>query len=218
MYKTTISLSKEGVPYIAFSSFATLILAILSFKMPTILALVVTFFIMHFFRDPERVIPREYGVIVAPADGKVFTVETALEPITGVNKTRISIFMNIFDVHVNRSPVNGNIDRIVYKKGQFSNALRDSSSVNNERNIICIKDENEKIWTIVQVAGILARRIVCWGEEQDQVLRGQRIGLIKFGSRVDLYLPEGYDIMVSKGEKVFAGQSTMAKISENQHT
>jgi len=201
---------KEGIPFILFFAFCTLIFALIDFKILSILFLAMTFFVLNFFRDPERYPPYEENVVVSPADGRVVEIKKVLDPISNIEKSRISIFMNIFNVHVNRSPVSGEIKEIKYIPGKFFNAELDKSSEKNERNLINIKSEQGD-FTVVQIAGLIARRIVCWVKKGDKVLIGQRIGMIKFGSRVDLYIPSGYEIEVHKGDKVIAGQTILAK-------
>jgi phosphatidylserine decarboxylase len=211
MYKPSIGLSLEGLPFIFFTTIATLTFALLDCWFMATVLLVALFFVLNFFRDPERVVPQEPGVAVSPADGKVIKVETMRDPMTGEDRTAICVFMNVFNVHVNRMPVAGRIARISYFGGKFLNASFDKASSDNERNSLLIEDGDGRSWTMVQIAGLIARRIICWGEQGDALVRGQRFGLIKFGSRVDLYLPAEYEPIVRIGDKVFAGQSIMAR-------
>ena len=211
MHKPSIGLSLEGLPFIFLTTVATLTFAVLGCWFMAALLLVALFFVLNFFRDPERVIPQEPGLAVSPADGKVIKVETMRDPMTGEDRTTVCVFMNVFSVHVNRVPVEGRISRISYFGGKFINASFDKASTDNERNAVLVEDLDGKTWTVVQIAGLIARRIICWGEEGDSLKRGQRFGLIKFGSRVDLYLPAGYEPSVRIGEKVFAGQSILAR-------
>jgi len=211
MYKPSIGLSLEGLPFIFFTTIATLTFALLDCWFMATVLLVALFFVLNFFRDPERVVPQEQGVAVSPADGKVIKVETMRDPLTGEDRTAICVFMNVFNVHVNRMPVAGRIARISYFGGKFLNASFDKASTDNERNSLLIEDGDGRSWTMVQIAGLIARRIICWGEEGDSLVRGQRFGLIKFGSRVDLYLPAEYEPVVRIGDKVFAGQSILAR-------
>jgi phosphatidylserine decarboxylase len=211
MHKPTIGLSLEGMPFIFLTAVATLAFALLGCWFMTLLLLAVLFLVLNFFRDPERVIPQEPGVAVSPADGKVIKVETMRDPLTGEDRTAICVFMNVFNVHVNRVPVAGRIARISYFGGKFLNASFDKASSDNERNAVLIEDKDGNSWTMVQIAGLIARRIICWAEEGDELGRGQRFGLIKFGSRVDLYVPSGYGPSVRVGEKVFAGQTILAR-------
>jgi phosphatidylserine decarboxylase len=211
MHKPSIGLSLEGLPFVFFTAVATLTFALLDCWFMATVLLVVLFLVLNFFRDPERVVPQEPGVAVSPADGKVIKVETMPDPLTGEDRTAICVFMNVFNVHVNRMPVAGRIARIAYFGGKFVNASFDKASTDNERNSLLIEDGDGKTWTMVQIAGLIARRIICWGEEGDTLGRGQRFGLIKFGSRVDLYIPTDYESTVRSGEKVFAGQTVLAR-------
>ncbi|MBE1425744.1 phosphatidylserine decarboxylase [Desulfomicrobium macestii] len=211
MHKPSIGLSLEGLPFIFFTAMATLTFALLDCWFMATVLLVALFFVLNFFRDPERVVPQEPGVAVSPADGKVIKVETMRDPMTGEDRTAVCVFMNVFNVHVNRMPVAGRIARISYFGGKFLNASFDKASTDNERNSLLIEDGDGRSWTMVQIAGLIARRIICWGEEADSLGRGQRFGLIKFGSRVDLYLPAEYEPTVRIGDKVFAGQSILAR-------
>lgn len=218
MRQSSPGLAKEGLPYIGLGAFVTLILAVLGWAAPTVIALVLTVLTLNFFRDPERVTPREPGLAVAPADGKIVFIGSAVDPATGQVRTKVSIFMNVFNVHVNRSPVAGRVEKITYFPGKFLNAALDKASEDNERNQFRIVDEHGHGWTAVQIAGLVARRIVCWAEEGDEVARGQRIGLIKFGSRVDLYLPDAYEVRVTKGQQTCAGLTVMAGLKVQTNT
>lgn len=211
MHKPSIGLSLEGLPFVFFTAMATLTFALLDCWFMATLLLVVLFLVLNFFRDPERVVPQEPGLAVSPADGKVIKVETMRDPMTGEDRTAVCVFMNVFNVHVNRMPVAGRIARIAYFGGKFVNASFDKASTDNERNTLLIEDEGGRSWTMVQIAGLIARRIICWSEEGDTLSRGQRFGLIKFGSRVDLYIPTDYEAVVRSGEKVFAGQTVLAR-------
>lgn len=218
MRKPSPGICPEGLPMILYTGFATLILALIQWKLLAVLLLLATFLVLHFFRDPERVVPAQEGIAVSPADGKIVALETRAEPFSKEMRHKVSIFMNVIDVHVNRSPVQGQVQRIEYIPGKFLNASLDKSSRDNERNLLQIEDQQGGQWTIVQIAGLLARRIVCRAQEEDQLQRGQRLGLIKFGSRVDLYLPQGYECQVAKGDKVLAGQTILARAKQNAET
>jgi len=211
MHKPSIGLSLEGLPFIFLTTVATLTFALIGCWVMAVILLVALFFVLNFFRDPERVVPQDPGAAVSPADGKVIKVETMRDPLTGEDRTAICVFMNVFNVHVNRMPVAGRISRIVYFGGKFINASFDKASEDNERNAMLVEDADGRNWTMVQIAGLIARRIICWGEEGDSLSRGQRFGLIKFGSRVDLYIPSEYSPTVRIGEKVFAGQTVLAR-------
>jgi phosphatidylserine decarboxylase len=211
MRKPTPGVCPEGYPLIGLSSLTTLTLAVLELTIPALAALALTVFCVYFFRDPPRVVPSKPEAAVAPADGKVILVDLAEDPLSGEERFKISIFMNVFNVHVNRSPVQGRVQSIMYIPGKYLNASLNKASADNERNMLQIDDSEGRTWTLVQIAGLVARRIVCRVEEGDAVGRGQPFGLIKFGSRVDLYLPHGYDPIISKGDKVFAGQTVLAR-------
>lgn len=213
MKQRTFGFAREGVPFTALSALLTLMLAILGCATGSALMFVVTALVAHFFRDPERVVPRDPSVAVSPADGKVCKVGAAKDPFTGQERKVVCVFMNVFNVHVNRSPVAGEVQQMRYYPGKFFNASLDKASEDNERLALSLRGVEGGEWTVVQIAGLVARRIVCWAEEGDELARGQRFGLIKFGSRLDLYLPDAYEVCVNVGEKVFAGQSILAKRS-----
>lgn len=214
MHKPSIGLSLEGIPFVFLTTIATLTFAFLGCWIVSSLLLIVLFLVLNFFRDPERVIPQDAHVAVSPADGKVIKITTMPDPLTGEDRTAICVFMNVFNVHVNRMPVAGRVARISYFGGKFVNASFDKASTDNERNAVLVEDAEGKTWTMVQIAGLIARRIICWAEAGDSLARGQRFGLIKFGSRVDLYIPNNYEAAVRIGEKVFAGQTVLARKSE----
>lgn len=214
MRQSSFSVCKEGAPYIGLGVFITVVLAVLGWSFLTMIALIATALTLNFFRDPERVTPQAPGLVIAPADGKVVFVGLAADPATGQMRQKVSIFMNVFNVHVNRAPVAGKVERIAYFPGKFLNASLDKASEENERNQVQIIDPEGRAWTVVQIAGLIARRIVCWAEEGDEVDRGQRIGLIKFGSRVDLYLPDAYELCVRLHQRTCAGSTIMAKLKD----
>jgi phosphatidylserine decarboxylase len=174
-----------------------------------IIPLLLAAFFGWFFRDPERAIPGEPGLVVSPADGKV----TAIAPYSpgGESRVRISIFLNVFNVHVNRSPIGGTIREVQYQKGKFGNAMSAASSDVNEQNIVTVHGEGTTI-QFKQIAGLLARRIVFTKKVGDNVERGQRIGLIKFGSRVDVILPANAEVRVKLGDPVAGGSSVIARL------
>ncbi len=211
MRTASIGVAPEGARIIALAAFATITAALLGWAWITILAFLGTVFCMHFFRDPERVIPQGAGVVVSPADGRVIRIGAARDPHTGENRTCVCVFMNVFNVHVNRMPVSGVVEAITYHPGRFINASLDKASEHNERCVLHLEDENGAPWTMVQIAGLVARRIVCRAEAGDRLQRGERFGVIKFGSRVDLYLPDDYRVTVTVGDKVLAGQSVLAR-------
>jgi phosphatidylserine decarboxylase len=170
-------------------------------------ALVVALFLLWFFRDPERVIPHAPGALVSPADGKVTHLSQTVED--GCPYHRISIFLSVFDVHVNRSPISGVIREVRYKKGKFLNAMSAASAEENEQNIVTVEGEGQTV-VFKQIAGLIARRIVFTKKASDRVERGERIGMIKFGSRVDVFVPCSGTIQVKVGDKVKGGSSVLA--------
>jgi phosphatidylserine decarboxylase len=173
-----------------------------------ILVLLLAAFVAFFFRNPRREIPSDPRVIVSPADGRVVKVERV------GNVTRLSIFLSIFNVHVNRSPIAGRIEAIDYRRGKFKAAFNHSASVENERNVIMVTQGNIKL-VFTQIAGLIARRIVCWKKVGDTVGKGELIGLIRFGSRVDVLFPAGTDVTVEKGARVRGGSTPIGIIRGN---
>lgn len=176
------------------------------------LPLLLAAFFLWFFRDPERTIPAGAGAIVSPADGKVTDVVTV--EVNGEPRVRISIFLSVFDVHVNRSPITGIIRDVRYKKGQFHNAMGAGTSEDNEQNIVTVEGEGQTL-VFKQIAGLLARRIVFTKEAGERVERGERIGMIKFGSRVDVIMIEGARLAVKTGDRVRGGASLLATMAAN---
>lgn len=170
-------------------------------------------FFLWFFRDPERVVPSGEGLIVSPADGKVTDVSAT--QLNGVPCTRISIFLNVFNVHVNRSPISGVIKSAVYQKGQFGNAMSESSAANNEQNIVTMEGEGMTV-VFKQIAGVLARRIVFNHKPGETLVRGQRVGLIKFGSRTDVIFPQPAEIKVKVGDHVAGASTVLAQVAVPQ--
>ena len=166
-------------------------------------------FFLWFFRDPERVIPAAAGAVVSPADGKVTDVSTV--ELESGTRTRISIFLSVFDVHVNRSPIAGVIREVRYQRGQFRNAMGAASAQHNEQNIVTVEGEGQTV-VFKQIAGLLARRIVFTGKVGDVVKRGERVGMIKFGSRVDILLAAAAAVQVKVGDRVKGGSSVLASL------
>jgi phosphatidylserine decarboxylase len=163
-------------------------------------------FVLNFFRDPERTIPNEEGVIVSPGDGKIVKIIEEKDPMLDEPYRRVSIFLNVFNVHVQRIPVGGRIEQVKYNKGKFLNAASHKASLANEQNAMIIDTGKQKV-LVKQIAGLIARRIVCWAKEGDNYSLGQRYGLIRFGSRVDLFLPLSAEVKVSLGDHVSGGTS-----------
>jgi phosphatidylserine decarboxylase len=205
---------REGVPFIAAFALVSLVLFWLWSPLGWLGAMA-TLWCGYFFRDPERVTPIREGIIVAPADGRVSRVANAVPPkeleLGERPLPRISIFMSVFDCHVNRSPLAGKIERIVYHHGAFLSADLDKASENNERNSFVIVAANGRIG-VVQIAGLIARRIVCFVRAGATLRAGERIGMIRFGSRVDLYLPDGVRALVAEGQTAIAGETILADL------
>jgi len=168
-------------------------------------------FTLQFFRDPQRIVPLGKDLVISPADGRIVVVEKAHDPYANREALKISVFMNVFTVHSNRCAVSGLIKQVTYFPGKFFNASIDKASTENERNAVVI-DANGKIVTLVQIAGLVARRILCYIHVNDRVKRGERYGFIRFGSRVDVYLPLEAEPLVSVGEKVFATNTALARL------
>jgi phosphatidylserine decarboxylase len=203
-----------GYPLIFGSAFVTLIFAVLGLTVLALIGLVATLFICGFFRDPDRVIPEKHGAVVSPADGKVIFVGSVKDNPFVIGETvKISIFMSVFNVHVNRIPFAGRIKAVQYNPGEFFSANLDKASKKNEHNAVVLEADRGKEICFVQIAGLIARRIICGVQPGDQVLRGQRFGIICFGSRLDVYLPGDSDVTVTVGEKVQAGTSILGKMS-----
>lgn len=170
----------------------------------------------YFFRDPKRSVPLAPGVIVSPADGVVSLIEPAVPPAElGMGPealTRISVFMNVFNCHVNRAPIEGRVAAIAYRPGKFLNASLDKASADNERNSLCIELSDGRKIAVVQIAGLVARRIVCFVQQGKALNTGERFGLIRFGSRLDVYLPDGVHPMVALGQTMVAGETVLADL------
>jgi phosphatidylserine decarboxylase len=192
-----------GLPPLALGAAALF----LRWTIPGIFLLFLAAFIFYFFRDPERIIPADPGAIVSPADGRVVVVTD--EENAGRPGKRMSIFLAIWNVHVNRSPATGTISNMNYHPGKFSAAMRASASTDNEQNVINLATDAGQI-TFKQIAGLIARRVVCWKKPGDRVARGERIGLVRFGSRADLWLPSDSQLLVKVGDHVKGGSSIVA--------
>ena len=192
---------------------------LLYLTMPTVLVTTgffLTFFVLWFFRDPERDTPQDLNLIISSADGKVCLIDEAYPPeelsMEAEKMKRICVFMNVFNVHVNRSPIQGRVENIVYKKGQFLNASLDKASDKNERSSLILNSENGAKIIVVQIAGLIARRILSFISSSDQLNQGERFGLIRFGSRVDIYMPLDAVEKCKVGDKVVAGESILAAL------
>jgi phosphatidylserine decarboxylase len=208
-------IAHEGYPFIIFSLVVTVFVAILGRNCwLIILFTLITSFIIWFFRNPERSFQDEEKVLISPADGKVIKIENV--EVNGTISGRfkkISIFMNVFSVHVNRATCSGKVEAINYHEGKFLSANLDKASQDNERNEVMIRTEDGRSVWMVQIAGLIARRIVCWVSVGTTIKKGERFGLIRFGSRVDVYLPEDSIISVKLKDKVKAGQTSLGYLS-----
>ncbi len=208
---------REGYPFIAAFALATIVLGWIWSPL-FYLGLALTVWCALFFRDPKRVIPVSNDLVVSPADGRISHVGKVTPPaelkLGDAPMLRVSIFMNVFNCHVNRAPMRGKIDRIVYTSGSFLNAELDKASLQNERNGLVIDSDHGEIG-VVQIAGLVARRIVCWVEEGDELTSGERFGLIRFGSRLDVYLPDTANPAVALGQTSIAGETVLARFDKD---
>ncbi len=203
----------EGYKFLVIAGIITIVFYIFS-NFLGLIGLVLTIWVYYFFRDPERVIIDNDNYLVSPADGEVIKVEEVDGPkelgLENKKFKKISVFMNVFDCHVNRTPCAGRIEEILYKPGKFVNASLDKASEDNERNYLKIKDPNNNDIIVVQIAGLVARRIVCESNKDQELKQGDRIGMIRFGSRADIYY-ENYEPLVKVGQKAISGETLLAK-------
>lgn len=207
--KRWFPIASEGFPFIAGATFVTVYLAALGLGLGALFFFAVTLFVVWFFRDPARVIPDEHGAVICPADGKVVEVGLVGQQFGVESALKISVFMSVFNVHVNRIPVNGTVTDIAYRSGKFFSANLNKASQDNERNAVFLDIGGGRKLVVVQIAGLIARRIVCHIQKGDRLTAGQRFGIICFGSRVDCYLPPEVTPAVSVGDKVLAGTSVL---------
>ena len=211
MEKSYPIIAKEGWLFLAIAFFASTLLTYIQNPLSWI-AWIVTLFILQFFRDPLRTKPSKKNVILSAADGKVIAIEKMTNPYTNKSSVKVSVFMNVFNVHSNKCPVDGKILEKYYFPGKFLNAALSKASQENERCAITIQTKEKKIITCVQIAGLIARRILCYKDKGDEVKAGERYGFIKFGSRVDLYLPTNASIKVNLGQTVKNTETIIAEI------
>ena len=206
-------LHKEGYRFLAIAAVATFIFLLIS-KFFGIISLIITIWVYYFFRDPERFPINDENYLLSPADGVISQITELNGPqelgLDNKKYTRVSIFMNVFDCHVNRVPSSGKIEKIFYKPGEYLNASLDKASEKNERNYVKMSSKNGDELILVQIAGLIARRIVCEKKENDEIKQGDRFGMIRFGSRVDLYF-ENYQLMVNTNQKTIAGETILAR-------
>jgi phosphatidylserine decarboxylase len=211
--RSHIPVAREGIPFVLMFAFATLILAILGCSFLAGLLLVLTLLVGHFFRDPERVLSADDRDLASPADGKVILIEKVDG--TCFSQTpclKISIFMSVLDVHVNRIPLAGTVRGVHYRKGRFLAAQTTRATRENEQNWVWIQSDAGVDVVLTQVAGLIARRIVCWPAVGDRVMQGERFGLIRFGSRLDVYVPEESETLVARGDHVYAGETILCRL------
>ena len=205
-------IAREGWPFLAISFFASLLAhSFLGFAW-ALPFWVISLFILQFFRDPAREIPDDPRAVLSPADGRVVAVEKVRDPYLQRDALKISVFMNVFNVHSNRSPVDGTVKQRWYHAGSFLNAALDKASLENERNALWLQTRGGADITCVQVAGLIARRILCYVEQGAGLERGQRYGFIRFGSRVDVYLPPDAEVKAALGDKVYATETILARL------
>lgn len=211
-----VPIHREGRPFIIIFLVTTLLLWWLWTPL-VVLGLFLTCWCIYFFRDPERVIPTRKGLVISPADGVVQMIEEAVPPseldMGETPLTRVSVFMNVFNVHVNRIPTDGKITRLAYRPGKFVNASLDKASIDNERQAVRMETEDGQEIAFVQIAGLVARRILCSLANDQSVRAGERFGMIRFGSRVDVFLPEGVTPMVCVGQTTIAGETVLADLT-----
>jgi len=211
----------EGRKFVGIFAAITLLLFLISSILGWI-GVGLTIWCYYFFRDPIRITPERDGLIVSPADGIVSLIEKAVPPeelgMPDMPLTRVSVFMSVFNCHVNRAPIAGKITAIAYRPGKFFNASLDKASSDNERNGLCIEMSDGRQLAVVQIAGLVARRIVCFSSEGDMLRTGERFGLIRFGSRLDVYLPDGLNPMVSLGQTMIAGETVLADLAASEPT
>ncbi len=215
-----VPVHREGWRFIAIFAAVTLLLFWLNLGPLGWIGVIATLWCAYFFRDPERVTPLRTGLVISPADGQVSSIEQVVPPpeldMARDAVTRISVFMNVFDVHVNRAPIDGTLKRIAYVPGKFINAELDKASEDNERQAFTLELSDGRLVGVVQIAGLIARRIVKFVNQGDHLVAGQRFGLIRFGSRVDVYLPQGTSSRVIKGQRCVAGETILAELGVDQ--
>jgi len=208
-----IPFAKEGIPFVMAAVGVTLLAGWLGWTIVAVGAAILTLFVSWFFRNPYRVVPQGPRLIVAPGDGKVIAIEEEFEPRFIKDRSiRLTIFLNVFDVHINRIPCEGVVEEVQYQPGQFLVASRPDASLRNEQNALMIQTVQGAKVLCVQVAGLIARRIVCWISSGDRAVRGERFGLIRFGSRMDTFLPVGTVINVAVGDRVKGGETILGEL------
>jgi phosphatidylserine decarboxylase len=208
-----VPFAKEGIPFIAVPAGVTLLTGWLGWPVVACVGAIATLFSAWFFRNPARVIPQSPNLVVAPGDGKVIAIEEEFEPrYLKERSVRVTIFLNVFDVHINRMPCDGMIEDMQYQPGLFLVASKPEATLRNEQNAVMIKTHEGTKVLCVQVAGLIARRIVCWVSPRERAIRGERYGLIRFGSRMDTFLPMGTKLRVTVGERVKGGETILGEL------
>ncbi|MDG1997073.1 MAG: phosphatidylserine decarboxylase [Emcibacteraceae bacterium] len=209
-----VPIHREGHKFIGIFAVVTFLFFLMDLDFLVFVGVILTIWCAYFFRDPERITPQKEGLIIAPADGVVQTVKSSVPPaeleMGEETCTRVTIFMNVFDVHVNRVPVDGKILRQAYTPGKYLNASLEKACEDNERHALLMETPSGNQVGFVQIAGLVARRILCWAEDGKEMKAGERFGLIRFGSRVDVYLPKGVNAIVSVGQTAIAGETVLA--------
>lgn len=208
-------IAREGWPFLAISVAASLAVTYVAGWLWALPLWLISLFVLQFFRDPARAVPDTPDIVLSPADGRVVVVERTQDPYLKRDALKVSVFMNVFNVHSNRSPVDGAIAGVWYHAGKFLNAALSKASLENERNALWIKTDSGHDITCVQVAGLIARRILCYVKQGERLNRGQRYGFIRFGSRLDIYLPPTAVVKVSIGDTAVAGETVLAGLPPN---
>ncbi len=220
MTSSLAPIHREGYPFVLAAAAVTLLLFVVGLDPLAWAAVVVTLWCAYFFRDPERVTPTREGLVISPADGRVSAISQVLPPpeldLPHETHTRISVFMNVFDVHVNRAPLAARITKLTYVPGAFVNAELDKASEDNERQALTLERDDGSRIGVVQIAGLVARRIVKFVDEDERLTAGQRFGLIRFGSRVDVYLPKAVAPLVCVGQRAVAGETVLADFTAGE--
>ncbi len=215
-----VPIHREGYRFVGIFAAVTLVLFWLGLTVLAWIAVLLTLWCAYFFRDPERVTPLRDGLVISPADGRISAIEEVIPPaeldLAREPVTRISVFMNVFDVHVNRSPIDATIRRIAYVPGLFLNADLDKASLGNERQALTLETAGGRLIGVVQIAGLVARRIVKFVNDGEHLAAGQRFGLIRFGSRVDVYLPKGVKAHACLGQRAIAGETVLADLDATE--
>lgn len=214
-----VPIAREGRPFVAIGVVLALVLIWLG-PWTGAAGIALAGWVAYFFRDPPRTVPTREGLVVSPADGIVSMITEALPPpelnLGTEPLTRVSVFLNVFDVHINRSPVAGTVERVAYHPGKFLNASLDKASTDNERNGLAIRLADGRMIGVVQIAGLIARRIVCHARDGQHLKTGERFGLIRFGSRTDLFLPKGVAPLVAVGQRMIGGETVMADLTSTE--